>query len=219
MPKRLVALTDEQFQLLSQLFNTLSATPNVLQRLAEPVANQANDVYVAAVPPGGIPGMKLCQDKPGTGTNDGLADQPGTAECEIYKIHEDEEHGPEMRAYPTLSKTVYNISTKAINSAYVVVAKLKGKGWVAVPGNEDEVGTCDTGTGTGTGTGDGDTGTGTEAPGTGTGTDRANCIWEINNIHLEDLDVEADPDYVFGFKDGCMVLVEAGPCNPGTGSP
>lgn len=209
--ERLYALTEQEIQLLNRLLKKVGDAPDSRQEPIPrdvPISHQATDFYIAKVPAGGIPGLEQCQ-----GTGD--ADEPGSAVCEIYKI--DQTTTPPRMEYAGHSQTIYNISTQKVETAYTPVTRDKYGTWITNPGLGDGDEVCGTGSGTGTGTGTG--GEGEQGTGSGTGTgDIADCIWEINDIHLEDLQVVTDPDVILGLRHGCIVLVDVGACTQGTGS-
>lgn len=101
------------------------------------------DVYIARVPDDGIPGLNL--NVTGTASGSSLDDQPGSAECDIYKIIQ-QSGGldgtgtggvvPLLQAVTGVSRTVYNLSRCAIEAAsdglYIAVTRDKYGSWVAL---------------------------------------------------------------------------------------
>lgn len=83
--------------------------------------NQAPEVYIARVPDAGIPA--LGEGNTGTASDDA----PGSADCDIYKINDDDD----LERVATLEKTVYNLSTKKIMERWVPVFRDKFGKWLA----------------------------------------------------------------------------------------
>ena len=76
---------------------------------------QTPEVYVAKVPPSGIPALSQTGTT-GTGTEQPLDDVPGVAECEIFAL--DTEDAAALRFNPLEDETrfVYNLSPRAISA-------------------------------------------------------------------------------------------------------
>lgn len=93
----------------------------------------APELYVARTPPSGIPAL----EETGTGT-DGLDDEPGYAECEVYQLLDDDQDSP--RLYLTGNqKRVYNITTITIpGDEWILVARDKWGSWYVVTGQAAE---------------------------------------------------------------------------------
>lgn len=84
--------------------------------------HQAPEVYIARVPDTGIPG--LGEGDTGTASDDA----PGSEECDIYKIDDNDD----LVRVGTLSKTVYNLSTKKISERWIPVFRDKFGKWLAI---------------------------------------------------------------------------------------
>ena len=135
--------------------------------------------YVAKVPTAGIPPLA---EATGTG-----GDVPGSAECSIYKIHEDG-----TLVDMGITRIIYNISTDWIEKTYTLVERLGSGKWVT----EGDDAPADYGTGTNTGTGTDD-----------------NCHLSIAGVTLSTLPVDSSPQYALGIdSSGCLVLIPIGSC-------
>lgn len=97
---------------------------------------QTPEVYVAKVPPRGIPALNQTGTT-GTGTEEPLDDVPGRAECEIFVL--DTEDPASLRFNPLADETryVYNLSPRAISAdetPWVTIHRDKfGTWYVAAP--------------------------------------------------------------------------------------
>ena len=102
---------------------TPSPTPNLAQ---------SPEVYLAKVPPGGIPALSQ-GGTTGTGTDQPLDDTPGSSECEIYQLMTmDSDTAPTFGRVGELTYRVYNLSPTAINASdtpWVTVHKDKFGEW------------------------------------------------------------------------------------------
>jgi hypothetical protein len=92
---------------------------------------QADEVYIALTPAGGIPALTPL----GTGTGakpGGDFDVAGTAECDIYKIFNKWNN---IDRIVNLSKKVYNLSIDDVpGDTYITVIKDKSGHWIAQTG-------------------------------------------------------------------------------------
>jgi len=145
---------------------------------------------IARVPPSGIPGLAIS-----------APDEPGSATCDIYRLvvgagtGTTAGSGVEVESMG-IADVVFNLSTTAITSRYVLVHELKAgevEGYVAIPsGGDDE-----------------DTGTGTQQ-----------CISSIGGVDLNELPIgEVDTgtgpqiEYALGLdSDGCLIRIPIGEC-------
>lgn len=86
------------------------------------------EVYIAKVPSAGIPALTLVGEAGTAGGND----QPGQANCDIYRIDISVDP-PELIGVDGLNKTVYNVYQNDITEPYVVIARSKFGRWLALP--------------------------------------------------------------------------------------
>lgn len=86
------------------------------------------EVYIAKVPSDGIPALTLVGEAGTAGGND----QPGQADCDIYRIDISVDP-PELIGVDGLNKTVYNVYQNDIVEPYVVIARSKFGRWLALP--------------------------------------------------------------------------------------
>ena len=85
---------------------------------------QVNDVYVARIPEGGLPGLNENEGATGSGTT--LEDdQAGYVVCDMYRIAEDRSMVP-----LGLSRKVWNVSTNDIASSWATVHRDKFGRWL-----------------------------------------------------------------------------------------
>lgn len=119
-------LTDNDIQILKELIRDvkrLGPHPRVEHGQH---SFQAPDLYVARTPSSGISGL----DENDLGT--AIDDAPGFDDCDIWKIDPDTDL---MLQYnePAFTKTIYNISTSAIEGdTWIVVGRTKQGKWVAL---------------------------------------------------------------------------------------
>lgn len=79
-------------------------------------------------PNGGIPGLI---EEAGVG----FKDEPGHADCDLYRVLKGADNRWTLRAYPEHSRRVYNLSLQAIpKSTWVLVIRDKAGAWWAVTG-------------------------------------------------------------------------------------
>lgn len=106
-------------------------------RVNKPIENRtpqdlgSPEVYIALPPSEGIPGLSPTG---GIGTATGspaeAGDTPGSAECDLYRILANQTTGtPELRATGK-TKTVYNLSEKAITQIWISIRRTKFGLWV-----------------------------------------------------------------------------------------
>ena len=122
----------------------------------------------------------------------GSGDLAGSATCDVYKLDDDG-----ILESVGIDKVVYNLSPFRIAQGWILIARNKFGSWVATqPGTLDD-----------DGTGDGSNPLG-DLP-----------CFGIPGVSAADIPVVTDPEYVLGFKNGCLVLVEVSPCaEAGTGT-
>lgn len=104
------------------------------------------EVYVARTPAGGIPALD--ENTTGTSTTALGDDVPGYAECDIYRIIDDETGGdnPVLKPVEELSKRVHNLSIFPIDEYQLIqVIRDKFGNWYA---HDIWIGTDTVGTGT-----------------------------------------------------------------------
>lgn len=83
------------------------------------------ETYVAVSPSGGIPALAR-----GAG---GLPDQPGQADCAVYRVTLDAAYSPTLASVPGASRTVSNIYTSAVPpGVWVIVTRDKYGTWLIV---------------------------------------------------------------------------------------
>lgn len=97
--------------------------------------SEAPEVYVALVPDGGIPALSA----PGTSTSTVTLDQlePGSADCEIYRVVNPSSDFPLVEPIQGLTRRVFNLSRTAItptNNPFVLAIKDKTGIWWASTG-------------------------------------------------------------------------------------
>lgn len=96
---------------------------------------QAPDVYLAKVPPGGIPGLEQ-SGTTGTGTDQPLDDVPGEVECEIYQL-DTSLAVPEFGRVGELTYIVRNLSPSTVSAdrtPWVLVVRDKFGEWYVAGG-------------------------------------------------------------------------------------
>lgn len=189
---KVTVLTDKDKALLQQVIDSMRQEPRRVSRAQpRPEPHQAPEVYVARTPNGGIGGL---QEQAGTG----IADRPGYADCNLYKIVE-VSGAPQMMPISGLFRRVYNLSHEAMGGRrWVAVSRDKFGNWLALlPGTEMDV--TDTGTGTYLGP---------FQPISGTGT---GCQ-DIPGFSHNAIPISTTPDFVLGIENGCLVRVAVGAC-------
>lgn len=118
-------LTEEQAAMIQEVldYHRGHITPSRSQGLVTEVPNPASDCYVARIPSGGIEACDLS----------GSPDEPGRAECDIYRIWEGyygTGASPDLRNL-SFKRMVYNLTpAKVPGSIYVLVHKTKFGVWV-----------------------------------------------------------------------------------------
>lgn len=116
-----------------QLGNTPSRPPTE-RSWDEAEDHQAPEVYVAKPQTSaGIPKLLATDGTTGTGTDisGSLFDEPGKAECDIYKILVDSVSGdPELHSMG-LTKTVHNLSSSDLDQDWILVIRTKAGKWIA----------------------------------------------------------------------------------------
>lgn len=96
-------------------------------RPTEDVGHQAPECYIARPTSGeGIPVLV---------EGDGVPDEPGEGDCDIYKII-DGDSGPEIEAVPDFSESVYNLSLDVIPQGWTIIHRTKFGRWVTEPGQQ-----------------------------------------------------------------------------------
>jgi len=89
------------------------------------------DVYLAKVPPSGIPALSQ-SGTTGTGTDNPLDDVPGYAECEVFALDKFNPTAPSFGRVGQLTQWVYNLSPRAIEAnetPWVTIHKDKFGEW------------------------------------------------------------------------------------------
>lgn len=98
--------------------------------------HQAPEVYIAKPQTSaGIPKLLPTDGTTGTGTDisGSLFDEPGKAECDIYKILVDSVSGdPELHSMG-LTKIVHNLSSSDLDQDWLLVIRTKVGKWIAAP--------------------------------------------------------------------------------------
>lgn len=97
---------------------------------------QTPEVYVAKVPPSGIPALSQTGTT-GTGTEQPLDDIPGRAECEIFALDAEDASALRFNRLEDETRYVYNLSPRAISAdetPWVTIHRDKfGEWYVAAP--------------------------------------------------------------------------------------
>lgn len=91
------------------------------------VFGQSPSVYVAWPPENGIPALTVVGDV----GPDGGRDQPGSAECDIYRI-DNLASTPDLQAVSDLTKVVYNLTESDIPRRWIAVQRTAFGQWVAL---------------------------------------------------------------------------------------
>lgn len=133
-------LSESDRDFLEEVKRWWFSTPENDRKRPTPVKQrfQTPEVYVAKVPPGGIPALSQAGTT-GTGTTEPLDDVPGYVECQIYALDTTEPSAPTFHHMPDLDRFVYNLSPNAItadSTPWVVVQRDKFGDWfVVAPGS------------------------------------------------------------------------------------
>ncbi len=118
-----------------QLQNTPSRPPTE-RSWDEAEDHQAPEVYIAKPQTSaGIPKLLPTDGSTGTGTDisGSLFDEPGKAECNIYKILVDDTSGdPELHSMG-FTKIVHNLSPSDLDQDWLLVTRTKAGKWIATP--------------------------------------------------------------------------------------
>lgn len=127
-------LTEEDLvkirQIAEQVLGTRKNSPS-RYRLGEE-ESQSPEVYVALTPMGGIPALTP-NTEAGTGTGSGDFDEPGFANCDIYKLVD--RGNPEL-LYSGFNRRIYNLSSSIIpEDTWIIVARDKFGRWYIVNAN------------------------------------------------------------------------------------
>ena len=194
------ALTRDDWKLLQGLLDRERSGYNN-PRLRSPYPTdqiQPPQVLEFRTPDTGIPGLA---EETGTG----IEDTPGSAECNAYRLI-----GIGSSAYlvplPNRSERVYNLSHERIGGNRWIRASQDMFGrWIADTSGLGDLSIDDTGTGTGLDDGD------------VIGTSTAECF-VIPNVDASEIHISELPDYVLGYQDNCLVLVEVSTCETEAGS-
>jgi hypothetical protein len=115
-------LSDDDVAILRKMADRFRKETTPAEDTGAPSMDQTPDTYIAKIPAGGIPALI-----------DGAEPQPGSAECDIYRIYDD---AGTKKLYPisNLAKTVYNLATTALALGYALVTRTKGGQWIAMSG-------------------------------------------------------------------------------------
>lgn len=133
-------LSESDRDFLEEVKRWWFATPENDRKRPTPAKQrfQTPEVYVAKVPPGGIPALSQAGTT-GTGTTEPLDDVPGYVECQIYALDTTDPASPTFHHMPDLDRFVYNLSPNAItadSTPWVVVQRDKFGDWfVVAPGS------------------------------------------------------------------------------------
>ena len=131
-------LSDSEVALLQRLLDVhrgqlgnMPSRPPTERSWDEGEDHQAPEVYIAYPQThAGIP--VLLSAGTGTGESDSDYDEPGKAECDIYKIVENDTTGDPELHDAGFSKDVYNLTPSAIDQDWVSVARTKFGKWLAI---------------------------------------------------------------------------------------
>lgn len=132
-------LSEADRDFINELKKWWMATPENDKKRPPPFRQrfQTPEVYVAKVPPSGIPALSQTGTT-GTGTTEPLDDVPGYVECQIYALDTTDPAAPTFQHMPDLDRYVYNLSPNAITAdetPWVVVQRDKfGEWFVVSPG-------------------------------------------------------------------------------------
>lgn len=135
---RITSFTPGELSILRSIIrkerNSLVNSQNARPGEVPDDAPQAPETYIALVPAGGIP---AATPPTGTGEIEYLdGDKPGSAECEIYKIVNNELNGINQ------NKEVYNITDQDITQSWVTIVRDKFGNWIAQIG-KSSLSRCD----------------------------------------------------------------------------
>lgn len=153
MAKKLLALSDADLRLLEQVLGKVRRQSQTTHGREDISAEadltvQAPEIYVARVPADGISGLTIVEE--------GAADQPGEADCDIYRL-DAAVNPPALEEVEGLSRAVYNLATTAIaGNTWVLITRDKfGQWYVAGQGAAEnawvEITSISSEAGTGTG--------------------------------------------------------------------
>ena len=147
MPEQLFGLSTQDVAILQQLIsihkgqlaNTPSRPPTE-RSWDEAEDHQAPEVFIAKPQTsGGIPrllpaGTGTGTDQFGTTESGSAYDEPGKAECDIYKILTDSVSGdPELHQMTPFKQVVYNLSSTDLNQEWILIIRTKSGKWIASP--------------------------------------------------------------------------------------
>ena len=132
----ILEFTDEEKVVLRDLIKNHKATITRPPLTASERLHQAPETYVAKPKTSaGIPKLLSAGTGTGSDVSGSEYDEPGVAECDIYRIQVNQTTGdPELQAVPGLSKMVYNISTTAVSQTWTGVTRTKSGRWLAING-------------------------------------------------------------------------------------
>lgn len=129
-------LSDRDRSLFDEMARDYLSRKRASKTMTEPFRSpQAPDVYLAKVPPSGIPALSQTETT-GTGTDQPLDDVPGAAECEIYQF-DVTAATPAFGRVGDLTYWVRNLSTTALSAdstPWVLVIRDKFGEWYIPPG-------------------------------------------------------------------------------------
>lgn len=130
-------LTESDLTLFREMAQDFRARKRGQQLTSAPYTSpQAPEVYLAKVPPGGIPALNQTGTT-GTGTDQPLDDVPGEVECEIYQL-DTESASPTFGRVGELTYVVRNLSASAISAnttPWVLVVRDKFGEWFVAGGS------------------------------------------------------------------------------------
>lgn len=129
-------LTEADLFLFREMAADYRARKRSTKMITPPLRSpQTPDVYLAKVPPGGIPALSQTETT-GTGTDQPLDDVPGSVECEIYQLDTSSDT-PSFGRVGELTYIVRNLSPSAISAdtrPWVLVVRDKFGEWFVAGG-------------------------------------------------------------------------------------
>lgn len=139
MPPPIYVLNEEDVAVLRRLIAESRSTPRGVR--VHPASREtedivAPDVYIARVPPTGIPALDLGEETgTGTGSGDTGDDVPGYADCQFYQIintYPGDTGPPSIEVLDMGEERVHNLSQSAIpGGTWVLAIRDKTGAWIA----------------------------------------------------------------------------------------
>ena len=132
----ILEFTDDEKSILRDLIKNHRAEITRPPLSTSERTHQAPETYIAKPQTAaGIPGLLPTGVGTGTDVSGSEYDEPGVAECDIYRIQVNQTTGdPELQAIPGLSKMVYNLSTTDLPQSWLTITRTKSGRWIAVVG-------------------------------------------------------------------------------------